>query len=322
MFKLHYVLVAGVLLCGGCDKTTLSEKTDHAAGQAAEKQADEPAQIQEATSFSGKPLYRRKVDPARLAELEELIEALEQRRTRTEDDYIALGSYYISSGKFNDAIDAYTRGLIDFPESFKLRRHRGHRLISIRQLDKAAIDLNEAVELMGDTSSDSLQYDISGNLNGTYEHWVWYHIGLLNYLNGNYAAAAAAYEKCTQTATNNDILIGSVDWLYNAYQSNQEPAKATAALELISPDIDARTDQSYYKRVMLYKGVLEPAQLLDIDKPAEDWTVSDITAGYGVANWSRFNGDVVTAEKIYKKILATRFWSAWAYVVTDKEKSD
>ena len=287
-----------------------------AVGQTAENQRH-----QEATSFGGKPLYRFDIPEERLAETEGKIAELEAKTDKSEDDYVTLGYLYVNAGKFGGAIDLYTRGLERYPESFKLLRHRGHRYINTRQLDKAIVDLEKAVVLLGDDNGDVYQYRLTGERFGTYEHWIWYHIALFHYLNEDYAKAAEAYERCVTTATNNDTLIGAVDWLYNAYMRNGEPAKAEEALKRVPDDIEARSTYSYYQRVMLYKGLSKPEDLLDLAKPGAEWDGREITTGYGVANWYGQQGDEKTAQLIYDNILQTPFWSAWAYVVTDREQS-
>jgi len=276
---------------------------------------------QEATSFGGEPLYRFDIPAERLAETEAQIAELEAVGDKSEDDFINLGYLYINAGQFNAAIDLYTRGLDVYPDSFKLLRHRGHRYINTRQLDKAIVDLERAVELLGDDNSDVIQLRLSGEPFGTYEHWVWYHIALYHYLNEDFAAAAEAYEKCVTTATNNQTLVGATDWLYNAYMKNGEPEKATAALTNVPDDIEINPNYSYYQRVLVYKGANTPEDFLDLKKPGADWDGREITSGYGMANWYKWNGDPEKAQSIYDKILETPFWSSWAYVVTDREQS-
>lgn len=273
----------------------------------------------EGTSFAGTPLVRNPVDATRLAELDALIEPLEAKDSLTEDEYIELGRLYIGANRFRDAIELYSRGLEEHPESFKLRRHRGHRYINVRELDKAIVDLEEAVELIGSEHGDALEYNASGEPTATYEHWTWYHIGLYHYLNEEWAEAAEAYRKCVDTATSNPTRVGATDWLYNAYRKGGMHDEAAAAIAAIPADLDTNREHPYFKRVMVYKGELEPGDVIDADKPASEWNGFDITAGYGIANWYAFNGDTATGERIHRKILETPFWNAWAYVVTDRE---
>jgi len=319
--------IAILLLTGGCGQDSAAPEDSQQT--AAESRTDtmdatvtdSSMPPQEAVSFGGKPLYRNPVNAEKLEELDRLIAAVETKADLSEGDYIELGRYYIAGNRFQDAIALYTRGLESHPDSFKLRRHRGHRYINVRELDKAIVDLNQAVELMGDTSSDVMEYDGSGKPYGTYEHWVWYHIGLYHYLNEDFDEAARAYEKCVATAVDNKGLVGASDWLYNAYQKAGKSSEAARVVDAIPADIDADRNHPYFHRVMVYKGIEKPEEVLDFNKPVNQWTGRDVTLGYGIANWYKFNGDEATAKKIYKAILQTPFWNSWAYVVTDKEQA-
>ena len=166
-----------------------------------------------------------------------------------------------------------------------------------------------------------LEYNAGGEPSATYEHWVWYHIGLYNYLNENWEEAAAAYQKCYDTAISNGNRVGATDWLYNALMKGGMDAEAEAALDRIPVDIDTNREHPYFKRVMVYKGEYLPSDVLMIDKPAGNWTGGDITVGYGVGNWYRFQGNDAMADEIHEKILETPYWNAWAWVVTDREAS-
>ena len=102
---------------------------------------------------------------------------------------------------------------------------------------------------------------------------------------------------------------------------NGEPEKAREALNAVPDDIEVNPNYSYYQRVMLYKGLRNPEDLLDLDKPGAEWDGREITTGYGVANWYKAQGDEDTAQLIFDNILMTPYWSSWAYVATDREQS-
>lgn len=304
-----------LLFAGACSKT--ADESATAEGDAAAGVPDD--RPVEGRSFAGDPLYRNPIAPDRLAELSAQAVLLEAKDSLTEDEYIELGRSYIAANRFRDTIELYTRGLQEHPESFRLLRHRGHRYINVRELDNAIADLNRAVELIGDAHTDVLEYNSNGEPSATYEHWVYYHIGLYHYLNENWAEAAAAFQKCVDTATANPVLVGATDWLYNAYQKGGMPEAAQAAIDAIPADLETNREHPYFKRVMVYKGEWEPGRFVNLDKPGEDWSGGDITVGYGIANWYRFNGDSDMAEEIHRKILRSPSWNAWAWVVTDKE---
>ncbi len=304
----------GLLLCAACSGVPDGDPALAAA-------SSPPGPVQEAVSFAGEPLYRRSVDVAALADADRRITSIRSKGERTETDYIEIGRLFASTYRYRDAIAAYGVGLLQYPRSFKLRRHRAHRYITVRELDKAIIDLEEAVELMGDTAHDVVEYDANGEPNGTYEHWVWYHIGLYRYLTGDYEAAAGAFERCVELSDNPELLLGATDWLYNAYRKNGDTEKANGAVAMVPADIDADPNHPYFKRVMLYKGAVKPDDVLDGDKPPNEWTARDITTGYGVASWLSFEGNSETADPIYRTILQSPYWNAWAFVATERELS-
>lgn len=276
----------------------------------------------EGTSFGGEPLMRRALaDTAKAVQIEAAITGLEDQADRGEQDYITLGQQYAAAGRYRGAIDAYGRGIEAYPNSFKLLRHRAHRYISVRELENAKHDLDRALALVDVADPATPEYRLSGEQNETYLHWIWYHIGLYHYLNGDYSQAAEAYQHCVDTAIGSSALIGATDWQYNAYQKAGNSAAAAAALERVSADIDADQSHVYFKRVMLYKGELEPSDILDATKAA-DWSGADATIAYGVASWYRYQGNDAAAQILLEQILATPFWNAWAYVVSDKELAD
>lgn len=277
-------------------------------------QEDRPV---EATGFGGQVFVRMDVPEERASEVLGEIAALEAQSELSERDYIRLGELHASIGRFQDAIAAFGRGLEAYPDSYRLRRHRGHRLINVRELDRAIVDLTQALELMPDTPDPEIR--LAGDSYGTYQHWIWYHVGLFHYLNADYDRAAEAYQNAVDTAPTEGLVIGSTDWLWNAAMRAGDAERAAAALTRVPEILPDAANQAYARRVQLYQGRVEPEEILDIDKP--EWTGGDITIAYGVANWYAFNGDAEMAERIYRRIVETPFWSAWAFVAADRDLS-
>lgn len=276
--------------------------------------ADESRPV-EATSFDGQPLFRMAVPEERGVSVLEQIAAIEDQPTRSELDYVRQGELYASIGRFQDAIAAFGQGLQAYPDSHRLRRHRGHRLINVRELDRAFADLSQAVELMPDAPDPEIR--LAGDAYGTYQHWIWYHVGLFHYLSADFELAAEAYQNAVDTAPTEGLMIGSTDWLWNAAMRSGDRKRAAMALDRIPETLPDVVNQAYARRVQLYRREVEPGDILDLDKP--EWTGGDITTAYGVANWFAFNGDDATAQRIYERIVETPFWSAWAYIVAERE---
>ncbi|MEQ8303728.1 MAG: tetratricopeptide repeat protein [Cyclobacteriaceae bacterium] len=273
----------------------------------------------EAISFSGKPLFAPSVDPEVLAKTDSIIASLKATSDLTEEDYIQIGLQLIGSSRYNAAIENYTEGLQKFPSSFKLLRHRGHRYISIRQLEKAISDLNQAEELIRD-QPDVLEYDAAGKTTGTYQHWIWYHIGLYYFLNQAYLQAAPAYEKCLEASRSDKNIVGASDWLYNTYMRLGKVSEAQKLLEPITPDFDTDREHPYFRRVMLYKGVITPEELVDVNQDPASTSVGDVTKMYGLANWYAYQGDQEKAMTLYKKIVQSESgWPGFAFAAAEKE---
>jgi tetratricopeptide (TPR) repeat protein len=68
--------------------------------------------------------------------------------TPSEDNYIWMGRRLAYLNRHNDAIAEFTEGLRQYPDSYKLLRHRGHRWITLRRFDLAVDDLNRAASLI------------------------------------------------------------------------------------------------------------------------------------------------------------------------------
>src|SRR5438874_2079917 len=76
---------------------------------------------------------------------------------RNVDKIIALGVAQSGARQFREAIQTFTRGLAIAPNNALLYRWRGHRYLSVRELDKAMDDLTTGARI------DSTVYGI------------WYH---------------------------------------------------------------------------------------------------------------------------------------------------
>ncbi len=273
----------------------------------------------EAISFSGKPLFAASADSTTLYKTDSIISNIKSKSDLTEENYILIGQQLIASNRFKASIDAYTEGLEKFPDSFKLLRHRGHRYISIRQLENAFADLQRAEELIRD-QQDVPEYDANGNSTGTYQHWIWYHIGLCYFFNQAYIQAAPAFENCLAASRNNKNIVGASDWLYHIYMRLGEKEKASALLEQIPADMDTDREHPYFRRVLLYKGNITPEELVDVNQDPAKTSVDDVTKMYGLANWYAYQGEKDKAMELYKKIVQSEGgWPGFAYAAAEKE---
>ncbi|MFN7118383.1 MAG: tetratricopeptide repeat protein [Saprospiraceae bacterium] len=294
------------------------------------KQPDQPSKPQseavpEATSLDGKPLYP-------------VPESANTQRSRDSLLTLALRNYQLDSSRlenliwvgrrlaymnrYREAIDLYSRGIQKFPSAPELYRHRGHRYISTRQFDKAIADFEKAAELARTRPVEIEPDGIPNKLNkplSSLQFNIWYHWALAYYLKGDFQRAAQLYEENMQYSTNPDLLCATVDWLYMTYRRLGETEKATKLLELIQPDMEIIENQSYFNRILLYKGLKKPEDLLQLNSTDPDARLGTVTQGYGVGNWHYYNGDTTLAKSIFQKVIDTGYWAAFGYVAAEAD---
>src|SRR5262245_8199081 len=110
---------------------------------------------------------------------------------RNVDRIIALGIAQSGARQFREAIATFTRGIAIDPNNALLYRWRGHRYLSVREFDRAMADLTRGSRI------DSTVYGI------------WYHLGIVRYVRGDFAGAADAFARAQPRAPDAGELAGS-----------------------------------------------------------------------------------------------------------------
>ncbi len=274
----------------------------------------------EATSLLGEALYPLPTDSATTArQLKQLAEAQAAFDAAPDDvqSWVWLGRRMAYLTRYREAIDLYSEGLEQHPDSPHLLRHRGHRYLSVREFDRAIEDFERAAELT-DGQPDEVEPDgqpnAAGIPTGTLQTNIWYHLALAHYYKGDFGAAAAAMQTCYNLAGNNDTKIAAADWLYMAYRRSGMPEVAEGAIAWVTPDLDILENHSYHRRILMYRGLLAPSELL-----GEGAALDMATQGYGVGNWYLMEGDPDQAEDIFERVLETGYWPAFGYIAAEAE---
>jgi tetratricopeptide (TPR) repeat protein len=236
------------------------------------------------------------------------------------DKRIWLGRRLGYLGRFDEAIAVYTDAMKLEPENAKLYRHRGHRYISTRRFDLAAQDFEKAAKLTQD-KPDEIEPDGQPNkLNqplSTLQFNIYYHLGLAYYLQGKFEPARKAYEECMKRSRNNDdSLVATSDWLYMTLRRLGREKEAAKVLEPITEKMEIIENDSYWKRLLMYKGLRKPEELLDA-KNADDLSIA--TQGYGVGNWYLYTGDKRKAREIFKQVVAGKQKAAFGYIAAEAD---
>jgi tetratricopeptide (TPR) repeat protein len=274
----------------------------------------------EATSLLGQPLFAPEVPEETRKKLEENLAKATAEFAKSPDNAeaaIGLGRRHASLGQFREAIDVYTRALATHPSEARLLRHRGHRYITVREVDKAVSELSRAAVLVeGRPDEPEPDSDPSRPPSTTLQSSVFYHLGLAHYLKGDFAAAEKAYRRCLERARgSDDRLVSATDWLYMTLRRLGRTADATSLLEPIHAGLDVKQDRSYLNRLLMYKGVYTPEDLL---RAGGDALTRD-TYGYAVGNWHLYNGRKDEARAAFERVVASPQWPAFGHVAAEAD---
>ena len=284
------------------------------------KQEESEEKVVQAYAMDGTALYATDRSEEATASLNAKLEEAQNNfdDDRSEMNTIWLGRRWAYLTDYNKAIEVFSNGIERFPNSYKLYRHRGHRYISTRQFEKAESDYKKAYELM---PKDKIEVEPDGAPNSmniplsNTQFNILYHYGLSLYLQGKFDEAAEIYRECLKYSVNDDLLVATTDWLYMSLMRQGKTEEAMAALEPINAEMEIIENDSYFKRIQMYKGELAKEELLRTDQV--DAALSLATQGYGMANWYLYNGDTAMAKEIFQKVIETGNWPAFGYVATE-----
>lgn len=280
--------------------------------------------VTEATSLFGKPLHR--IAPTSEAGQRTLAQLDDAERSwladsTSEDAIIWYGRRLSYAGRYNDAIRIYSNGMLHHPDSYKLRRHRGHRYISVRKIDKAIRDLEEASTLTQGLPDEIEPDGLPNALNqprSTDQTNIWYHLGLAHFLNGSFSKSASAFENCVRLSTNDDMKVAAIDWLYMCYRRLGRQDRADKLLAVIQPEMDIIENASYHKRLLMYKGEIAADSLLEAAVNEQN-SLDLLTQGFGVGHWYLINGDQARASRIFQLITMQDNWAAFGFIAAEAE---
>ena len=239
----------------------------------------------------------------------------------SEMNTIWLGRRYAYLSDYQKAINIFTDGIKAFPDSYKLYRHRGHRYISIREFDKAIADYEKAYELMPkdtlETEPDGAPNKLNIPLSNT-QFNVLYHYGLAHYLKGNFEQAETIYKELLRDYCDNaDLYVATADWLYMTLRRQNKVEAAQSILDTVSADMEIIENDSYLRRLTMYKGELPIEELFN--PTGDDAALSLATQGYGMGNWYLYQGDSAKAKEVFEQVVEGSSWAAFGYVASEAE---
>jgi tetratricopeptide (TPR) repeat protein len=244
-----------------------------------------------------------------------------ERTPKNVDSIIWFARRTAYLGRLREAIEIYGRGVALYPDNPWLYRHRGHRYISVREIDLAVADLERAMKLVAG-KPDEVEPDGQPNAQntpiGTLHSNIAYHLGLAYYLKGEYAKAAEVYRRELKDARNDDRRVSTAHWLYMSLRRLGKNAEAAEMLKPFNAPMNVIENETYYRLMKMYNGRMSVDSVLPVNASGE-MSVTDATAAYGIANWHLYNGRRAEAERIFQRILAGGQWGAFGYIAAERD---
>ena len=234
------------------------------------------------------------------------------------DNIIWLGRRTAYLGRFREAIAIYARGAAKFPEDPRFLRHRGHRYITLRELDNAIADLSRAAAMVAG-KPDEVEPDGLPNAQGiptsTLQFNIHYHLGLALYLKGDFENALAAYRSCMGVSKgSSDRLVATTNWLWMTLKRLGREKEAAAALQPIRADLRVIEDQDYLDRLLVFKGEKNVDELV-----TGDGSLSGATRLYGAGFYWLVNGERQKARETFERLASSPDWAPFAVIAAEAE---
>jgi tetratricopeptide (TPR) repeat protein len=215
---------------------------------------------------------------------------------RNVERIIQLGLAQSAIRRYREAIATFSRGLAIAPDNAVLYRWRGHRYLSVREFDRARADLERGLQL------DSTLYGL------------YYHLGVVRYVTGDFAGAADAFARGLPLAPEPGERAGSTDWLWMSLSRAGRHAEAQVVLDRNADSLPV--ENAYTQRLRLYRGLTGPAQVLT---PADTSDIAVATLSYGVGNWYLVKGDTARAREWFERSVRSGGWPAFGFIASEAE---
>jgi tetratricopeptide (TPR) repeat protein len=273
------------------------------------------------TSLLGRPLAPPAMEPESKARMEaQLADArVAWEKDRNDADaLIWMGRRTAYLGRYREAIAIFSDGVTRHPADARMYRHRGHRYLTVREIDMAIADFEKAVGLIAG-QPDKVEPDGLPNARntptGTLHSNVYYHLALGYYLEGDFDRAADAWALARDAVANADNLVAASHWLYLALRRAGRNADAAAVLGPIAADLDIIENAEYHELLLMYKGERTPESLL----AAAGGDSGGSATRYGVSAWYLLNGRHDEAAALWMTILEGPDWPSFGYLAAEAE---
>lgn len=219
---------------------------------------------------------------------DEQLQEIEGKIAATPDNaclWMEKGLALSRSALYREAEECFAHAISLDPFNGIFYRHWAHRMLSQWRFEDARAGFVIASRLIP-------------------ENWdVWYHLGLSNFLLGDYEKAALAYQRCLDLSKKDDEFVAVVDWYYMTEWRLGNTEKAKELLAFVPADADYGNNLDYFQRIRMYKGELAPEEVLPLDKVESMRAIEVVTRGFGVSNFYRMGGQVEKADRVVDMVI-------------------
>ena len=274
------------------------------------------------TSLLGRPLTPPPI-PAEAksrmeAQLADAVAVWEKDRDNA-DALIWVGRRTAYLGRYRETLKIFTDGMLRHPTDARMYRHRGHRYLTVREIDNAIADFEKAASLIAG-QPDQVEPDGQPNARNvptsTLHSNIYYHLALGYYLKGDFGKAADTWMKARDVVRNADNLVAASHWLYLSLRRAGRAAEAAAVLAPITAELEVIENGSYHQLLLMYKGERTPEQVL---KAAGEGSGGSAVR-YGVSAWYLINNQRRDATTLWASILeGVNDWPAFGYLAAEAE---
>lgn len=277
----------------------------------------------ECRSLLGIPLAPPVLEPARREALEAALreaEAAHAAAPDSEEAAIWHGRRLAYLARYREAIAVFSEAIERHPRSYRLRRHRGHRRITLRQFEAATSDLMEAAQLARGVPDE---YEEDGAPNAanlprsTRQSNIYYHLGLALFLQGRYEEAEVALRRCAFfSSVNDDMLVATRYWRVLTLWRLQREEEARALLRELPKRPFLLENQDYDRLLRFYESGRGEAELW---RASQARGVSGSTLAFGLAAWHLEQGATLRAHRALQEALGSENWAAFGYIAAEVE---
>ena len=230
--------------------------------------------------------------------MSDTIKELKKKLTEEPKDaalWLALGNAYVEAGQLEDAIDAFSEGIICNPFGVDCYHMRARKYLTLRKCEFSVADFAMAARLDPDNVDN------------------YYYQGVAAYMGKMYDKAEETLLKTIELmeAQHVEETAAAVDWLWMTYTAMGNTEKADAIAATIQKDTPclARSN-SYKKRVLLYNGTIQPQDFIDreslkdTDRP-ELYLISEL---FGLGNYYIAKGQPEKAIPLFQEVRDIPTW--------------